>query len=382
MADKRDYYEVLGLSKSASDDEIKKAYRSLAKKYHPDINKAPDAEAKFKEVNEAYEVLSDSDKKAKYDQFGHAGVDPSYNPYGGGAGAGGFGGFDMGDLGDIFGSMFGGGFGGFGGGARQNPNGPKRGETLKIPLTISFEDAAFGVSKTIELTRMAECGECHGSGAASGTHAETCSVCHGTGQVTSAQRTAFGVFQSTHACSACDGKGKVIKTPCPTCMGNGRVRKKEKITVKIPAGIDDGQSISLSGMGNCGLNGGPSGDLYVTVSVKPHNIFRRDGRDIYCDIPVTYSDLLLGNKIKVPTLEGEVEYDLPESTQTHTRFRLAGKGIVNVGGRSKGDLYFRVMVDVPKNLSSEQKKKIKEFDDSLSAAQTSKKKSFWEKIKK
>ncbi len=378
MADKRDYYEVLGLSKGATDAEIKKAYRGLAKKYHPDVNKEPDAEAKFKEVNEAYEVLSDADKKAKYDQFGHAGVDPSYNPYGGGGGYS-AGGFDMGDIGDIFSSMF----GGFGGGSsRQNPNGPKRGESIRIPITISFEDAAFGVSKTIELTRMAECDECHGSGAAKGTSAQTCSVCHGTGQVSTTQRGLFGVFQSVQPCSACGGKGKIIKTPCPTCMGSGRVRKKEKISVNIPAGIDDGQSVSLSGRGNSGLNGGPSGDLLISVTVKPHKVFKRDGRDIYCDIPVTYSDLLLGNTIKVPTLEGEVDYNLPESTQTHTRFKLAGKGIVGVGTKSRGDLYFRVMVDIPKGLSAEQKKKIREFDQSLAEAQTSKKKSFWDKFKK
>ncbi len=375
---KRDYYEVLGLSKGASDDEIKKAYRGLAKKYHPDINKGPDAEAKFKEVNEAYEVLSDADKKAKYDQFGHAGVDPNYNPYGGGGGYSG--GFDMGDLGDLFGSMF----GGFGGGsaARQNPNGPKRGESIRIPITITFEEAAFGVSKTIELTRMAECDECYGSGAAKGSSVKTCSVCHGTGQVSTTQRGLFGVFQSVQPCSACGGKGKIIETPCPTCMGGGRVRKKEKISVNIPAGIDDGQSVSLSGRGNSGLRGGPAGDLLINVTVKPHKIFRREGRDIYCDIPVTYSDLLLGNSIKVPTLEGDVDYKLPESTQTHTRFKISGKGITGIGTKSRGDLYFRVMIDVPKNLSSEQKKKIKEFDESLSEAQTSKKKSFWEKLRK
>lgn len=282
MAEKRDYYEVLGLSKGASDDEIKKAYRKLAKQYHPDMNPGDKvAEEKFKEVNEAYAVLSDPDKKAKYDQYGHAAFDPSMG--GGGAGFGGFGDFDFGD---IFSSFFGGGGGGASSSARRNA--PIRGEDIQYRITLTFEEAAFGCRKDISYARIEKCSECGGSGAAKGTSAETCPTCGGTGQVRSSQRTAFGIFQSTHACDNCRGTGKIIKTPCRNCNGKGYVRITKKLTVTIPAGIDNGEFLRVSGQGNEGRNGGPAGDLIVAVTVRAHSIFERDGSNIYCDIPITF----------------------------------------------------------------------------------------------
>ena len=274
MADKRDYYEVLGVQKGASDDELKKAYRKLARKYHPDLNKDnPEAADKFKEVNEAYEVLSDKEKRAKYDQFGFAGVDPSY---GGGAGAGGYGGgFDMGDLGDLFGSFFG---GGFGGGRSSRRNAPQRGESIRQTVILSFEEAAFGCEKEITVERIESCDDCGGTGAAKGTTAETCPNCRGTGVVTQTQRTPLGMFQTQGACPNCRGTGKIIKKPCPKCGGQGRVRKTRKFKVNIPAGIDDGQSIQQRGQGNAGVNGGPAGDLFVTVAIRPHPILPATAR--------------------------------------------------------------------------------------------------------
>ena len=272
-AEKRDYYEVLGVDKSASEDEIKRAYKKMARKYHPDLN--PDnkeAEEKFKEVNEAYEVLSDSDKKARYDQFGFAGVDPNYGA-GAGGGAYGAGGFDFGDLGDIFGSFFG---GGFGSAQRRNPNAPQRGESIRLSVTISFEEAAFGCEKSVTVDRSESCPTCKGNGCAHGTTPEVCPDCHGTGTVTQAQRTPFGVMQSQGPCQKCRGTGKIIPQPCPDCHGSGRIRKRRTIQVNIPAGIDNGQTISLRGQGHAGSNGGPSGDLLITVMVRPHEIFRRE----------------------------------------------------------------------------------------------------------
>ena len=361
---KRDYYEVLGVSKGASDDEIKKAYRKLAKKYHPDMNPGDkEAEAKFKEVNEAYSILSDKEKRARYDQFGHPGVDPNY---GAGGPGGGFGGFDMGDidLGDIFGSFFGGGFGGFGG-SGQRRNGPQKGESLRANLTITFEEAAFGCEKEINLNRTEECDACHGSGCEPGTTAETCPDCRGTGVVRVQQRTGGFAFSSTAPCSRCRGTGKIIHSPCKSCGGSGSVKKSKRITVTIPAGIDDGQAISLRGQGNAGKNGGPAGDLIVGVRVKPHPQFRRDGTTVLYEQPVSFFQAAMGAELEIPTIDGKVKYTLPAGTQPGTTFRLRGKGIPELRGRGRGDQYVTVRVQVPTSLNSEQKEALRAFAQSM-----------------
>lgn len=376
MADKRDYYEVLGVSKGASDDDIKKAYRQLAKKYHPDLHPGDkESEGKFKEVNEAYEVLSDKEKKGRYDQFGHAGVDPNF---GGGGGAGSpFNGVDF-DIGDIFDSFFG---GGFGGGRRSNPNAPRRGSDTQSSVTISFEEAAKGCKKKIAYQQIENCSDCGGSGAAKGTTAETCSVCNGTGQVRANQRTPFGVVQSTQTCNKCGGRGKVISTPCKTCDGKGKVRRKKNIEISIPAGIDDDQVMSVSGGGNAGMNGGPAGDLHVVVSVRPHPIFERRGNDVWCDMPISFTEAALGADVTVPTLDGKVTYHVHEGTQPGDTFKLKGKGIQSIHGRGKGDQFVRVTVEIPKNLNKKQKELLTELDSSTEEKNYQKKKSFFSKIK-
>ena len=381
---KRDYYEVLGVSKGASDDEIKKAYRKLAKKYHPDMNPGDKgAEAKFKEVNEAYSILSDSEKRARYDQFGHAGVDPNY---GAGGPGGGFGGFDMGDidLGDIFGSFFGGGFGGFGGSASSRRNGPQKGESLRASLTISFEEAAFGCEKEINLNRTEECEACHGSGAEPGTTAETCPDCRGTGVVRVQQRTGGFAFSSTAACTRCRGTGKIIHSPCKSCGGSGSVKKSKRITVTIPAGIDDGQAVSLRGQGNAGKNGGPAGDLIVGVRVKPHPQFRRDGTTVLYEQPVTFFQAAMGAELEIPTIDGKVKYTLPAGTQTGTTFRLRGKGIPELRGRGRGDQYVTIRVQVPTSMNAEQKEALRAFAQAMgeNVPEESGLKGFFDKHKK
>ena len=355
---KRDYYEVLGLSKGASDDEIKKAYRKLAKQYHPDMNPGDKtAEAKFKEVNEAYSVLSDKDKRAKYDQFGHAGVDPNF-----GAGGGGFGGFDMGDvdLGDLFGSFFGGGFGG-GFSSQQRASAPQRGESLRASLTISFEEAAFGCQKEIDLTRTEQCQECHGSGCAAGTTAETCPDCRGTGTVRVQQRMGSMAFSSSAPCSRCRGTGRIIHTPCKSCGGTGSVRRSSRISVTIPAGIDNGQAVSLRGQGNAGRNGGPAGDLIVSIRVRPSDKFQRDGTTVLYEQPVSFVQATLGAELEIPTIDGKVKYTLPAGTQSGTTFRLRGKGIPELRGRGRGDQYVTVRVQVPTSLNGEQREALHAF---------------------
>ena len=362
---KRDYYEVLGVSKGASDDEIKKAYRKLAKKYHPDMNPGDkEAEAKFKEVNEAYSILSDSDKRARYDQFGHAGVDPNY---GAGGPGGGFGGFDMGDidLGDIFGSFFGGGFGGFGGSTSSRRNGPQKGESLRASLTISFEEAAFGCEKEINLTRTEQCEACHGSGAEPGTTAETCPDCRGTGVVRVQQRTGGFAFSSTAPCTRCRGTGKIIHTPCKACGGNGSVKKTKRVTVSIPAGIDEGQAVSLRGQGNAGKNGGPAGDLIVGIHIRPHPQFQRDGTTVLYEQPVTFYQAVMGAELEIPTIDGKVKYNLPAGTQTGTTFRLRGKGIPELRGRGRGDQYVTIRIQVPTSLNGEQKEALRAFAQAM-----------------
>lgn len=359
MAEKRDFYEVLGVSKSAADDEIKKAYRKLAKKYHPDLNPGDkQAEQNFKEVSEAYEVLSDKEKRARYDQFGHAGVDPNF---GGGAGAGsgfgGFGGFGGFDMGDIFGDIFGGGFSSRGTSGR----GPQRGSNVSSQVTISFEEAAFGCEKEVNIYRIENCPDCSGTGAKPGTETATCTVCGGSGQVRSTQRTILGNMQTVTTCSACGGKGSVVKDPCPKCAGKGKIKKGRKIKVKIPAGIDDGQTISLSEQGNVGENGAPNGDLYVSVTVRPSSNFQRNGFDVSYNLTISFAEAALGASVEVPTLDGNVKYDIPEGTQPGTVFRFKGKGIPYLKRSGRGDQYIRVNIEVPKHLSKKQKELLREF---------------------
>lgn len=374
MADKRDYYEVLGVQKGASDDEIKKAYRKGAKQYHPDLHPGDKvAEEKFKEVNEAYEVLSDKEKRARYDQFGHAGVDPNFG--GGGSPFG----QDM-DIGDIFNSFFGG-FGGFGG-SRRNPNAPQRGDDIDTRVVITFEEAAKGCKKTVTYQNVTTCEDCHGTGAQKGTQAKNCSACGGSGRVTVSQRSPFGVVQTQRACDACRGKGKIIETPCRSCSGNGRVRKTKKVDVTIPAGISDGMALNVGGRGNSGINGGPAGDLHVYVGVKSHEIFQRNGDDIWCEMPITVAQAILGDEIIVPTLDGKVSYQIHEGTQPGDVFKLKGKGIPHLHGRGCGDQYVKMNIEIPKSLNGKQKEAIKNFDELLNDKNYGKQKSFREKIKK
>ena len=360
MADKRDYYEVLGVQKGASEDELKKAYRKLAKENHPDLHPGDkDCEARFKEINEAYEVLSDPDKRAKYDQFGHAAFDP--NQGFGGGGFGGFGDFSgFGGFGDIFGDIF-----GFGGGGGKNPNAPRKGDNLRANLNIKFEEAAFGVKKDVTLTRIEQCPDCKGSGCAAGTTAEVCPDCKGSGQVKTTQRTPFGMMQSNVQCSKCKGRGKIIHSPCQTCRGIGSIRRQHKVNINVPAGIDDGQTISLRGQGNAGLNGGPAGDLLVTILVQPHARFEREGTSILLDQEISFAKAALGAEIEVPTLDGKVKLTVPEGTQTGTMFRLKGKGVPYLRSTGRGDQFVTVRVVVPKGLNSNQKEALKAFAESL-----------------
>lgn len=375
---KRDYYEVLGVSRGASEDEIKKAYKKMARKYHPDLNPGDKtAEEKFKEVNEAYEVLSDADKKARYDQYGHAGVDPNF-------GAGGFGGgfdgsFDFGDLGDIFGSFFG---GGFGGGRRTNPNAPQRGESIRMSIAISFEEAAFGCEKAVTVERYQTCDTCHGNGCAPGTSPEVCPDCHGTGTVQVRRQTPMGVFATSSPCPKCGGKGRIIHQPCKDCRGSGMVRKKKTIQASIPAGIDNGQTISIRGQGNAGKNGGPAGDLLITITVRPHELFRREGTSVLCEAPITFTQAVLGAELEIPTIDGKVKYTLPEGTQSGTTFRLKGKGIPSINGRGRGDQYVTVYIETPKNLNKEQKEALKKFAETMGESNYEEQKKFFKKFKK
>lgn len=377
MADnKRDYYEVLGVQKQATSDEIKKAYRVLAKKYHPDMNPGDkEAELKFKEVNEAYEVLSDADKRQKYDQYGHAAFDPSM---GGGSGFGGFGGgfgADF-DFGDIFSSFFGG-----GSSSRSRANAPIDGDDIATRITISFEEAVFGCKKEISFQRIEACSDCSGSGAEKGTKAETCSTCRGTGRVTVQQQTVLGYMQTQRPCQDCHGSGKIIKKPCKNCNGKGFVRINKKLEVTIPAGIDSMQRIILRGQGSAGRNGGANGDLMIEVRVKEDKIFTRSGNNVYCEIPISFADAALGAEIDVPVLGGGTEkFHIPEGTQTGTTFTMKGKGVANVNTKRKGDLVITVNVETPKNLSAEQKKLLSAFAASLSDNNTGKKTSFFKKI--
>jgi len=380
---KRDYYEVLGIPRTATDDELKKAYRKLAKQYHPDMNPGnAEAEAKFKEVNEAYGVLSDKEKRAKYDQFGHAGVDPNF-------GAGGFGGgFDMGDLdlGDLFGSFFGSsGFTNFGSSRQPNPNAPKRGASLRANMTITFQEAMEGVEKELTLTRTENCESCRGTGCAAGTTAEICPDCHGAGQVRIQRGGGGFAFSTTVPCQKCHGTGKIIHQPCQDCHGAGQVRRTRKIKVKIPAGIDDGQTISMHGQGNGGQNNGPAGDLLVNISVIPDLRFQRDGYDLHLVQDVSFTQAVLGAELQIDTIDGKVKYNLPAGTQTGSTFRLRGKGVPQLSGRGRGDQYVTVRVVVPTNLTPDQRDALKAFAAAMGegeAPRSTPVKDFFEKKKK
>ena len=378
----RDYYEVLGIDKSADADAIKSAYRKLAKKYHPDLNPGDaEAEKNFKEVNEAYSILSDADKKAKYDQYGHAAFDPSAGAgggYGGGFG-GGFG--DFGDLGDIFGSIFG---GAFGGGSTQRRNGPQRGDDVGARVTLTFEEAAFGCKKEISYNRLHKCPGCNGTGAEAGTSAETCPDCRGAGQRIVNQRMGGMTFQTKTACEKCRGTGKFIKSPCQKCRGSGLERENRKLTVNIPAGIDNGERIALRGQGCEGKNGGPAGDLVIEVTVRAHSIFERDGVHIFCDVPITVTEATLGAEIDVPTLEGTVKYQIEEGTQPGATFTLRGKGIPYVNDRSgrRGDLICTVVVEIPRGLSDKQREAMQNFAEACGEKNYTKKSKFTKAFKK
>ena len=354
---KRDYYEVLGLSKGASQDEIKKAYRTLAKKYHPDMNPGDkEAEGKFKEVNEAYAVLSDEDKRQKYDQFGHAAFDPS-------SGGGGFGGFDGGfDFSDLFASFFGGGRS-----SSSSKNSPQRGDDIATRVTISFEEAAFGCKKEITFARVEGCKECNTTGAKRGSSTETCSYCKGRGHVTVQQQSIFGYTQTQKTCNACRGKGTIIKDPCDNCNGKGYIKVSKKLEVNIPAGIDAMQNIVLRGQGSAGRNGGPSGDLIIEVRVKEHGFFTRSGNDLYCEIPISFVEAALGAEIEIPLLGGKKEkLTIPEGTPTGKTFPIRGKGITDINNpKRQGSVYVTVNVEIPKSLTSEQKKILKSFDETF-----------------
>ncbi|NYV64535.1 molecular chaperone DnaJ [Bacillus sp. Gen3] len=368
---KRDYYEVLGLEKNASKEEIKKAYRKLSKKYHPDINKEAGADEKFKEVKEAYEVLSDDQKRDQYDRFGHTDPNQGFGGFGNGD-FGGFGGFE-----DIFSTFFGG-----GSSRRRDPNAPRQGADLQYTMSLEFEEAVFGKETVIEIPREENCDTCHGTGAKPGTKPETCSHCHGSGQLNTEQNTPFGKIVNRRVCNYCNGTGKMIKDKCKTCGGTGKVKKRRKINVKIPAGVDDGQQLRVSGQGEPGINGGPAGDLYIVFHVKEHEFFERDGDDIYCEVPLTFSQAALGDEIEVPTLHGKVKLKVPSGTQTGTKFRLRGKGVPNVRGYGVGDQHIHVKVVTPTKLTEKQKQLLREFSEISGTIPDEHNESFFDKMKR
>lgn len=361
----KDYYEVLGVDKSASDEDIKKAFRKLALKYHPDRNPGDKvAEEKFKEINEAYQVLSDPQKKSNYDQYGTA----DFNGQGGFGGAGGFEGFGgAGGFGDIFGDIFGDMFSG-GGSSRRPKNGPQRGADLELTVDLTFEEAAKGIKKDIEVYRNENCEYCKGTGAKPGTSHKTCDKCHGTGQIKVQKNTPFGSFVSVATCDKCHGEGRIIETPCPKCHGKGKVRNKKIVSINIPAGVDTGNTIPLRGEGEAGTKGGPSGDLYIHIRVKPHKIFKRQGFDIICEVPISFTKAALGGEITIPTLEGDSTYTILEGTQPGMVVRVRGKGIQKLRTTSKGDLYVKLNVEIPKHMNEKQKDLMRKLAEELGEA--------------
>ena len=378
---KRDYYEVLGVEKGASAEEIKRAYRKSAMKYHPDRNPGDkEAEEKFKEIGEAYEVLSDDQKRSRYDQFGFAGVDPNYGAGAGEYGGGGFGGFsgfgDFGDLGDLFGSFF--------GGSRSSgraSNGPRPGENIGIRLDLTFVEAAFGCEKEVTVSRTESCAACNGSGSADG-NVETCSQCRGSGQVRTTQSFMGMSMQSTAVCPSCNGRGKIVRNPCNVCKGKTKVRRNQKVKISVPCGINHGQSVRMRGQGHAGSNGGPSGDLLAEVIIRQHPIFSREGNAVHCKVPITFTQAALGASIMIPTLDGQVPYQVPEGTQDGTTFRIKGKGIPQVGNMSRrGDHYFTVEVETPVKLSKEQKELLKKLDETMDMKSTPKRKKFFDTVR-
>ena len=378
MADKRDYYEVLGVAKGASEDEIKKAYRKLAKKYHPDLNPGDkDAESKFKEVNEAYEVLSDQEKRARYDQFGHAGVDPNFG--GGAAGGNPFQGAGF-DFTDIFDSFFG---GGFGGGRRQNPNAPRRGSDVQANIAISFEEAAKGCKKTVTYSQIEDCADCHGTGAAAGTSPKTCEHCHGTGQVRISQRTPFGVVQSTQTCDRCGGTGKVITASCDKCKGEGTLRGQEVVEIKIPAGVGEGMVLTVTGKGNAARQGGVNGDLQVVIEEERNPELVRDGNDLIHNLNITVTTALLGGTVEVPTVDGRAKIKIAPGTHAGKVLRLGGKGLPDVNGYGRGDELVVVDITVPSKLSAEERKLVEQLaaQPSFQKAESVKNQNIFERMK-
>lgn len=381
MADKRDYYEILGISKGASEDEIKKAYKKAARENHPDLHpdRVEECEEKMKEINEAYEVLSDPEKRQRYDQYGHDAV-------GGADGFGGMGGFSGmggmgGDMSDIFDSLFGGIFGG-GGSSRANAaNAPRRGKDINTGITISFMEACTGKSQEVSIAHMEKCSACNGTGSENEAATDVCPDCHGRGSIKVTQQTPLGAFASSRPCPHCSGKGTIIKNPCPKCHAAGRIRVQKKVNISIPAGIDDGQTLRVSGEGDFGINGGPSGNLNVSVTVRPHPIFTREGYDVHCEIPITYAQAVMGDEITVPTIDGNVKFNIPEGTQNGARTRLKGKGIKYLQRDARGDQYVKLYIEVPKNLSKKQKELLKEFESSLTDKNYAKRKGFFDKIK-
>nr|WP_156959065.1 molecular chaperone DnaJ [Carnobacterium mobile] len=376
MMAKRDYYEVLGVSKSATDQEIKKAYRKLSKQYHPDINKEADADEKFKEISEAYEVLSDANKRAAYDQYGHASTDPNFGAGGGGFGGGfGGGGFGGGGFEDIFESFFG------GGGRSANPNAPRQGEDLQYRMDLEFEEAVFGKETTIQYNREDECGTCHGEGSKPGTHPVTCTKCHGSGTLNVERNTPLGRVMTRQTCDVCNGTGKEIKEKCPTCHGSGRVKKRHSVKVTVPAGVEDGNQMRLNGQGEVGKNGGPYGDLYVVFHVKPSDLYDREGSEIYYELPISFIQAALGDEIEVPTVHGKVKLKVPAGTQTGTNFRLRGKGAPRLRGTGNGDQHVTVKLITPKDLSNKQVDILREFAKASGIEVTEQEESLFGKVK-
>ncbi len=381
MADKRDYYEVLGLQRGASEDEIKKAYRKMARENHPDLHpdKVEECEEKMKEINEAYSVLSDPEKRQRYDQFGHEGMEEGFGGFGGG-----FPGGYSADMGDIFDSLFSGIFGGGmgGGSARANTaNAPRKGRDINYSVNISFMEACQGKAQELSINHQERCSSCNGTGAEPGTQAEICPDCHGRGSVKYTQQTPIGAISSTRPCNHCGGKGTVIKNPCQKCHGQGRIKVQKRVNINIPAGINEGQVLRVPGEGDSGINGGPAGNLNVSVSIRPHPIFNRDGFDVHCEVPITFAQAVMGGEIEVPTIDGNARITIPEGTQNGAKHRLKGKGIKYLQQDRRGDQYVKLYIEVPKNLSKKQKDLLKEFENSLTEKNYAKRESFFDKLK-